>query len=178
MRSKSPLKAINYTIALLLILTGTTFSALTKTILPFMLGFVGAGLIITIYRNLTWDFKQRLSFFKNSLEKIKEIECENCGSLNPWWSTYCTQCGEKVPKDKIKCPECDTLNPPRSSYCGECGNPIKLGTEKQQKMKNEENNQSKKQEENEETYIKCRSCGHKFDPGLRRCPWCGSFREN
>lgn len=175
MNEKKALKLSNYVIAALLIFAGIAFSLTSEQILPFFIGFTGAAILIALYRNMTWDYKERKAYFKNSLEEIKKIICSNCGVLNPWWSEYCTNCGEKLQTEEIKCPECYNLNPPKSVYCGVCGSEMekeeKEVVEEEAESEEEINEKEKRNEGKKPT--ECPECGYEVTLDVRKCPWCG-----
>ncbi|PTD93835.1 hypothetical protein C9439_05490 [archaeon SCG-AAA382B04] len=174
MNETSPLRITNYLVSILVIFVGTVFSFTTESILPFLIGFTGAALIITIYMNNTWDSRERISYFKNSLKEIKKNYCPHCGSYSPWWSEYCVNCGKELETEKIECQNCYSLNPSLSTYCGVCGK--ELGIKEQEEDEQEEEQEKKQTKQNKETREKiqeCPECGYDFSLNVRKCPWCG-----
>lgn len=177
MNEISTLKITNYLIATVILFTGIVFSFTTKSILPFLISFISAALIIVIYKNSTWDYKERYSYFKNSLKEIKKTICQECGTYNPWWSDYCINCGSKLPQEEIECKNCYTLNPPTSTYCGVCGKELKTQNQEATEETEEKKEQKEEEEETQETETpskqKCPECGYEFSSNVRKCPWCG-----
>ncbi len=50
------------------------------------------------------------------------IYCSNCGTANRDGSSFCNECGTKLPASgSIKCPMCSTLNPSGKVFCDNCG---------------------------------------------------------
>lgn len=172
MNDISTLRITNYLIAVIVIFFGIVFSVINKNFLPFLVGFTGAALIITLYKNTTWDFRERIGYFKNYLKEIKKIYCPACGSYNPWWSNYCVNCGDEIPQQETECQICHSLNPPLSTYCGVCGEEL----EQQEVKKKPEQTTSKVEEtiEANSNKRKCPNCGYEFSLDVGKCPWCGN----
>ncbi len=175
MSKRKAIKLTNFTIAILLVIAGIAFSITSNQIMPFSIGFTGAAILLAIYRNQTWDFRERKSFYENSLAEIKKQICYNCGALVPWWSEYCVECGETLPTEDIECQECHNLNPPKSNYCGICGNELRINQSKNRtkEEKTEEKPEIKEEETKATKPNQCPECGYEISLDINKCPWCG-----
>ncbi len=188
MIKKSTLRATNYSLAILVILVGIAFALIYDNIFLFLVSFVGSAIIISIYRSTTWDVNERLTYFKNSLEEIKKIECNECGKHSPWWSKYCIFCGYKFDSEEVLCSSCSQENPPLSIHCGVCGRYLngedsknleeheseRKGSEETEERKEEKKSHDKLQKN---IRMECKNCGHQVKSNTRKCPWCGKILD-
>jgi hypothetical protein len=46
------------------------------------------------------------------------MRCSNCGSENPAWKKFCSECGAGLSRG---CPQCGAENAPGAKFCGDCG---------------------------------------------------------
>ncbi len=68
--------------------------------------------------------------------KAKGNICPNCGFDTLPGSVFCSNCGQKISKEKKQCPKCGKENPGSAIYCQYCGSSLngkKAKTKKKQK---------------------------------------------
>lgn len=77
------------------------------------------------------DFNRK-GFYKNKLRLEGQMMCENCGSVIPYGSMYCSICGQKADEkqenagtvvnvEAVKCKQCGMVLEEGSRFCVSCG---------------------------------------------------------
>ena len=50
------------------------------------------------------------------------VYCSNCGTANRDGSSFCNDCGAKLPSGtSVRCAQCGTPNSPSDTFCEKCG---------------------------------------------------------
>lgn len=76
--------------------------------------------------------QNRKGFYKNKLRLEGHMMCENCGSVIPYGSMYCSICGKKADEKQenvdtaesegeLKCKQCGMALEEGSRFCVSCG---------------------------------------------------------
>lgn len=77
----------------------------------------------------------RKSFYQNKLRLEGQMMCENCGSVIPYGSVFCSVCGRKVDEkqenaapvanfNEPKCKKCGAVLDADSVFCASCGTKV------------------------------------------------------
>lgn len=84
--------------------------------------------------NSVRESEKKIKDYRHQISVIKGIVvCPKCGAENPIGSTFCSSCGDEIPKeaspvadDMRICQSCGAVVPNDSRFCTTCGKPMDL----------------------------------------------------